>query len=305
MIIYWFLFGVGSVLGGAGLTPFFDAPPTVAPQVALAPAPVVSAVPTAVPASEPDTTAARPPAPSTTANDREALRLPVPPRPQRVTDRSAPGLTLNTPTAFGARLGQIYGGVNFQHRIRYARWQDGVASGGAGLGDPSRWVGLDVTVTVLDTYTDFAEDKALSWKLHRQFGTRWALAVGHENMWHTSGTDGGSSRYAVASHVLLLPYDALSALVVSVGVGNDRFLPESRFQQREDGVNLFGSVAARVHPGMHVIANWTGQDLALGVSVTPFTQIPLVFTPALVDLTGTAGDGVRFSASMGMALTLW
>ena len=59
--------------------------------------------------------------------------------------------SLNTPTAFGARLGQVYGGLHFQHRIRYANWQDGVDSGGAGLGDPQRWVGLDVTLTVLDT----------------------------------------------------------------------------------------------------------------------------------------------------------
>lgn len=287
MLLYWFLFGVGSVLGGADLTPFFsDATDRAAPQAAVYTA-------------APDTTD------DTVAEAREALALSVPRAASPRNLHPVPGITLNTPTAFGARLGQIYGGVHFQHRIRYATWQDGVASGGAGLGDPQRWVGLDVTLTVLDTYTDFAEDRALSWKLHRQFGSRWAVALGHENMWHTEGTDGGSSRYAVVSHVLRQNHWRTTAFIVSAGIGNDRFLPERQFQQRDDGLNTFGSVAARVHPAMHVVANWTGQDLALGLSVTPFERVPLVFSPALVDLTGRAGDGVRFSASLGMAVTLW
>ena len=287
MLLYWFLIGVGSVLGGADLTPFLLTADS--PDSALHAA--ISDTTTAADTSE-------------TAKARAALALRMPqPAPRKA--HPVPGVTLNTPTGFGARIGQIYGGVHFQHRIRYASWQDGVASVGAGLGDPERWVGLDVTLTVLDTYTDFGEDRALSWKLHRQLGSRWAVALGHENMWHTEGTDGGSSRYAVVSHVLRRDRWRTTAFIVSAGVGDDRFLSESQFQQRASGLNAFGSVAARVHPAMHVVANWTGQDLALGLSVTPFQRIPLVFSPALVDLTGRAGDGVRFSASMGMALTLW
>lgn len=254
----------------------------------------------AAPAS--DTTRADDPV---VARARTALALPTPPPSVQSRLHPVPGVTLNTPTGFGARLGQVYGGMHFQHRIRYANWQDGVVSGGAGLGDPTRWVGLDVTLTLLDTYTNFGEDMALSWKLHRRLGTRWSVALGHENMWHTSGTDGGSSRYAVVSHVLRRSTWQTTAFIMSLGVGNDRFLPEHRFQQRADGRNVFGSVAARVHPGMHLIANWTGQDLALGLSVTPFSRVPIVFSPSLVDVTGRAGDGVRFSASLGMALTLW
>lgn len=301
MLLYWFLFGVGSVLGGADLAPFLST--TAGGHLSMPPAASTAAVAWG-PAPADTTSHPHDDDDPETAAAREALALPMPQTAPRVL-HPVPGVTLNTPTAFGARLGQIYGGVHFQHRIRYANWQDGVASGGAGLGDPQRWVGLDVTLTVLDTYTNFAEDRALSWKLHRQFGSRWAVALGHENMWHTDGTDGGSSRYAVVSHVLRQNHWRTTAFIVSLGVGNDRFLPERQFQQRGDGLNAFGSVAARVHPAMHVVANWTGQDLALGLSVTPFERIPLVFSPALVDLTGRAGDGVRFSASLGMALTLW
>jgi len=48
---------------------------------------------------------------------------------------------------------------------------------------------------------------------------------------------------------------------------------------------------------VHAIANWTGQDLSLGLSITPIPKLPIVITPALMDVTGRAGDGTRFSAS--------
>jgi len=74
-----------------------------------------------------------------------------------------------------------------------------------------------------------------------------------------------------------------------VGLGNDRFLPEAQFARSVDGPNAFGSVAVRVLPPVTAIANWTGQGLALGLSITP----------AMVDLTERAGDGARFSMSAG------
>ena len=48
------------------------------------------------------------------------------------------------------------------------------------------------------------------------------------------------------------------------------------------------------------ITEWTGQDLALGLSIAPFKNIPLTITPALRDVAG-AGDGARFVVGTGMA----
>ncbi len=219
-------------------------------------------------------------------------------------DRSHPASTLNTPTGYGQGWGRVYAGVGYQERIRYDDWTDGVASFGFGLGNPMRSVGLDVAINVLDTYTEFAEDRSLSLKLHRRLPYRSAIAVGHENIWHTDGTDGGSSRYAVASKVVFLrdrPTSPLGSVVMSVGLGTDRFLSEDRFIRGEDGVNMFGSVGVRVLPPVNAIANWTGQDLALGFSIAPVPQWPLVISPALMDVTGTAGDGARFSMSAGLS----
>lgn len=237
---------------------------------------------------------------------REHLRLPIAAhRSGLPTDytRGQPVSTINTPTAYGQQLGDVYGGLGYQDRIRYADWRDGVAAVGLGLGDPVRYVGVDVAVSLLDTYTDFAEDRSLSLKLHRRLPYRSAVAVGHENLWHTDGTDGGSSRYVVVSKVLLLrdrPTAALGSMVVNAGLGTDRFLSEARFARRADGVNAFGSVAVRVLPPVNAVANWTGQDLALGLSIAPVRTWPLVVTPAVVDVTGRAGDGARFAVGAGL-----
>jgi hypothetical protein len=237
---------------------------------------------------------------------RDRLRLPVPTvRRGLPTDhtRGHPSSTINTPTAYGQRLGDVYAGVGYQDRIRYDDWHDGVVSVGLGLGAPERYVGLDVAVNLLDTYTEFAKDRSLSVKLHRRLPFRTAIALGHENLWHTDGTDGGSSRYVVVSKVLLLrerPAAALGSMVVNVGLGGDRFLAEQQFARAEDGINAFGSVGVRVLPPVNAVANWTGQDLALGLSVAPVRTWPLVITPAVMDVTGRAGDGARFAMGVGL-----
>ena len=237
---------------------------------------------------------------------RDRLRLPVPTAWRGLpTDdtRGHPSSTINTPTAYGQRLGDVYAGVGYQDRIRYNDWHDGVVSVGVGLGDPARYVGLDVSVNLLDTYTDFAEDRSLSLKLHRRLPFRSAIALGHENVWRTDGTDGGSSRYVVVSKVLLLrdrPTAALGSMVVNVGLGTDRFLPETQFARGADGANAFGSVGVRVLPPVNAVVNWTGQDLALGLSIAPVRTWPLVLTPAVMDVTGRAGDGARFAVGAGL-----
>jgi hypothetical protein len=55
----------------------------------------------------------------------------------------------------------------------------------------------------------------------------------------------------------------------------------------------------RVAEPVNLIAEWTGQDLNLGVSIVPFREIPLVITPALADVTNNAGDGARFVLGIG------
>lgn len=241
---------------------------------------------------------------------RTPFRIPLPegtPLDALSRTRGHPTSTISTPTAFGPGWGQVYAGASYQNRIRYDDWRDGILTLGGGLGNPERYVGLEVTVNLLDTYDDFGQDRSLSLKLHRRLPFQSAIAVGYENIWHTSGTDGGSSRYIVGSKIVRLrerPTAPFGSLVVSAGVGDDRFLPEADFARGASGVNAFGSAALRLLRPVNAVANWTGQDLNLGLSIAPIRSWPVVVTPSLVDVTGRAGDGARFSLSVGVGYTL-
>ena len=235
-----------------------------------------------------------------------------------------PGTATATPTAFGALWGQVYGSVAYQPVSRHAtrrdpnwkagRWSDGTISFGAGVGNPHKWVGLDITLNIIETIetvetwslSEFARERTLSLKLHRALPYESAIALGYENAWRNSPEEreGGNSVYGVATKVFTIRArrnSFFSRATVSVGVGTDRFLPESQYQRSAKGANVFGSVGVRLWPFMNVVADWTGQDLNVGVSVTPIPRIPIVLTPALVDVTGRAGSGMRFS--IGAALT--
>jgi hypothetical protein len=59
--------------------------------------------------------------------------------------------------------------------------------------------------------------------------------------------------------------------------------------------NVFGNVAINLAEPVNIFAEWTGEDLNAGVSLVPFRRIPLVITPALVDLTHKASDRTRFN----------
>jgi hypothetical protein len=234
-----------------------------------------------------------------------------------------PGTATATPTAFGAAWGQVYGAIGLQPVSRYAtvsetdwrkgEWSDGTISLGAGLGNPHRWVGLDVTLNIFDTRSrlfggsdQFGKMRTLSLKLHRALPHESAVAVGYENAWRNSPEEGqgGNSLYGVVSKTFAIRAhrnSLFSRATVSVGLGNDRFLPESQYQRQAQGVNVFGNIGVRLCSFMNIVADWTGQDLNVGVSVTPVPRVPLVLTPALVDVTGRAGDQVRFSIGAAMA----
>jgi hypothetical protein len=233
---------------------------------------------------------------------------------------TVPGTTIATPTAFGARWGQVYVSGSYQPLSRYYTiadsdwkrgvWADGTISLGGGLGNPYRWVGIDLVLNLFDTFgmwstEGFADERSVSLKVHRALPSLASIAIGYENIWQNSPVEdeGGSSFYAVASKTINFSSrigGSFSQVSVTAGLGNDRFLSESNFQRRENGVNVFGSIAVRVMPFLAAITEWTGQDMNVGISIRPHYRLPIVITPAIVDLTGRAGDRPRFSIGATM-----
>lgn len=233
--------------------------------------------------------------------------------------RSSPGITYSSPSAFGPNWGDGFIGLGYQRRERYANIQDGFASAGIGLGNAYQYVGMELDMVSVSTVrSGFLKRDAFSFKIHRMIGQSASVAVGWENAITThNGLDGGNSMYAVASKVFHRtdsPSAPFSNVTLTLGAGNGRFRSE-RDVAYNDGAfanysgdvnyhrgrpNAFSSVAVRVLAPVSVIADWYGQDLALGVSVVPFARIPLVITPAFSDVTRTAGDGPRFTLGAGV-----
>ncbi len=214
--------------------------------------------------------------------------------------RYSPSISYLTPSAYGKSLGQFSVGGSFQSKVRFRSESDAFLGGGFGLGDPRKAVGLDVSVGIADVTT--FERGTIGFKVHRRLPAQVAIAVGVDNAITWGNVDGEISPYGVVSKAFQLrpdPRSPFSQLYVSAGAGTGRYRSEGDIANRRDSVGVFGSVAVRVIERVNFITEWSGQDLTLGISILPFPKIPLVFTPAVTDVTGTAGDGPRFTFAVG------
>ncbi len=256
---------------------------------------------------QPVATPPQPPAPDQVAALRQQYRLPEPPIVEQLRRIFGGGSSISTPTAFGAQGGDAFVGITYQERTRFSDIDDGAVALGFGLGDAQQLVALESTLTSFSTFRqDFLENGGISFKLHRRFPGDFAVAVGAENAISWGETDAGSSVYGVVSKVFRLQQNSqrpLSRVTASIGVGGGRFRSEESINDDDDSPNVFGSVGVQVVEPVSLIAEWTGQDLNLGASITPFPGIPLVITPAAADVTNTAGDGARFIIGVGYGIS--
>ena len=235
----------------------------------------------------------------------------VPLQQLRRTDRrarSAPGISILTPSAYGQSWGSASIGVGLQSRTRFTNSPDGVLGLGIGLGNAQQAVGLDIGLTLVDLrpIENIVQEGTVSLKLHRRLPDDFAVAVGVKNLIRFGGTDSGTGYYGVVTKRFSLQENVekpFSQLFVSAGLGSGQFRSELDINNQQDTVGVFGSVAVRVAEPVSAIAEWSGQDLSVGLSIVPFHNVPLVITPAVTDITGNAGDGSRFILGIGYGIS--
>jgi len=233
--------------------------------------------------------------------------LPLLPSQTLVTPRRykiSPSITIITPSGYGKSWGNMSVGLGLQNRARFTNQPDGILGLSFGLGNSKKAIGVDVGVTVTDL--DSFADGTLSLKVHRLLPNDFAVAVGVQNAIIWGNTDGGRSFYGVVTKKFTLQNEVqkpFSQLYVSAGIGSGQFRFESDVYQANNSVNAFGGVALRLFEPVNLIAEWSGQDLTVGLSIIPFRQIPLVITPAVSDITGNAGDGSKFILGIGYSIT--
>lgn len=224
----------------------------------------------------------------------------------------APSVSVQTPIGFGGYWRTASAGIVFVHRTRFTRNADASFAASIGLGDPETAVGLDASVAITGWSNDLGEQDnagggSLSLQVSRNLPNNFGIAVGAQNIvtWRSGASDNGESVYVVASKLLPLKpnlREPFSLAVLSLGLGNGIYRFEDDFNPTDDWggtpFNVFGSAAVNLSQSMNGIVEWTGQDLTLGLSMVPFKKVPLVFTPSFIDVTGSAGDGMRFNASL-------
>ncbi|AFZ20141.1 hypothetical protein [Allocoleopsis franciscana] len=218
---------------------------------------------------------------------------------------ASPALSIYIPTGFGADNNTGFIGATFQERTRYSNVSDGGAVIGVGLGDAQKAVGVELSYTTASFggSRDFGGG-GFNAKVHRQIGDGLAVAAGWNGFANLGGrNDFENSIYGVVSKVFRTRDDInslFSRVAVTAGVGNGQFRTEDAVAKDDGGIGVFGNVAVRVARPVSLIAEWSGQDLGVGLSLAPFKNIPLVITPAVRDIVG-AGDGPRFVLGTGLA----
>lgn len=218
--------------------------------------------------------------------------------------RGVPSLTIANPYGFGADRG-FYSGLSYQTDTRFGNESDGDATMGfgAGFGDAKKAVGAELSYTLASfgNNRDFGTG-GFNAKLHRQIGEGWGVAAGWNSFLSIGDeNDLNDSLYLVTTKIFKTRENLnslFSRVAGTVGVGNGQFRTQDALENGDDGFNVFGGLAFRVAQPVSFLTEWTGQDLAMGLSVSPFRTVPLTVNLGVRDLVG-AGDGARFIAGIG------
>jgi hypothetical protein len=219
-------------------------------------------------------------------------------------DRSAPALTIANPAGFGVDGGTFFISGTFQEDTRYSEEADGAVGIGVGLGDARRAVGVELSYTV----ASFGGNRnfgtgGFNARIHRRFSDSLSASVGWNGFLITGEEDGDfeDSIYGSMTKIFRLRdrlNQPFSRLAVTGGAGTGQFRHERDIAEDNSTVSPFGSIALRIVEPVSFITEWTGQDLAMGLSIAPFRNTNIVITPAVRDIAG-AGDGARFVLGFG------
>lgn len=221
--------------------------------------------------------------------------------------QGSPGISVAIPSGFGADQNTFYTSFGYQGSTWLGNEDDGSLGVGFGFGNSRKSIGVELSYTAASFggSRDFGSG-GFNIKLHRQLPKDFGVAVGYNGFLNIGGgNDFQDTIYGVVTKVLRTRPNVnspLSRVAVSVGLGNGQFSSEGYYSDEgRENFNVFGGAAVRIARPVSFIAEWTGQDLGLGLSITPFKKSSFVITPALRDVVGGAEDGVRFTLGAGFS----
>ncbi len=221
-------------------------------------------------------------------------------------NRGAPGLTLVNPYGFGADGGSRFAGIGFTSNSRYGDDDPDATMGfGFGLGNAQKAVGVELSYTMASfgaVNRSFGSG-GFNAKVHRRLADGWGVAAGWDGFLNVGDDNDFEDSIYVATTKLFRLKESLDApfsrIALTAGIGNGAFRTEDAIANDDPGFNPFASLAVRVAQPVSFVTEWTGQDLGMGVSLSPLKRIPLTVNLGLRDIAG-AGDGVRFVGGLGL-----
>ncbi|HAJ64732.1 MAG TPA: hypothetical protein DCP31_40425 [Cyanobacteria bacterium UBA8543] len=225
--------------------------------------------------------------------------------PPKVDDEygASPALSIYIPVGFGADRNTFFLTGSYQNTVRRDDGDVGAGGIGVGLGDAQKALGVELSYALETTDDSFGEG-GFNAKVHRLLGRDASIAAGWNGFLNIGRNDFEQSKYGVITKVFRTKDsldEAFSRVAVTVGVGDGQFRSNGAVAVGDNNINVFGNVAVRVVRPVSFIAEWTGQDLGLGLSIAPFRNFPFVITPAVRDLAG-GGEDPRFVVGAGMAV---
>ncbi|NEO84743.1 MAG: hypothetical protein F6J87_10885 [Spirulina sp. SIO3F2] len=216
---------------------------------------------------------------------------------------SSPALSIYIPVGYGADRNTAFVSTNYQSAVRPDASGSTFNGGlGVGLGNANKSVGVELSYALANNNA-FGEG-GFNVKVHRRLKNDWAVAGGWNGLLNIGRNDFEHSKYGVVTKVVRLSPsldDPLSRLSITAGVGDNQFRSNGAAKVGDNNVNVFGNMALRVARPVSLIAEWTGQDVGLGLSIAPFKHVPLTITPAVRDLITTNGRSTRFVLGVGTA----
>ncbi len=230
--------------------------------------------------------------------------------------KTSPGFSVFNPVGFGADNNLVFFALSYQNRTRYTQTSDAEGGFGIGLGDAVNSVGAELSYSINSFGSSAAFGSgAFNIKVHKRLSEDTAVAIGWNQFAKTqfgAGRNGdgpsdypNNSYYAVGTKIFRTREDIndpFSRVAVTGGVGSGVFLPFDETTLDRTGLNVFGSVGVRVARPVSAVLEWTGQDLAAGVSIAPFENFPLVITPAFRDIAGIGPNSSGVAAGARFVL---
>ncbi len=218
-------------------------------------------------------------------NNKKEIRLPW----------VTPGSSIMTPVAYGAQWTDVFVTCGVQAPNAFTSKPNGTAAFGFGIGNAQKYVGLEFDIESDGLWPPFTPG-GINLKMHHLFSDGTAIAFGWDDAIYWGNPDQGVSFYLVASKFIVLKEDdekPFSLITFHLGVGDGAYRTLTDIVEGKNAINPFGSVGLRIVAPVSFIVNWTGWDLATGVSVAPFRRFPLVAGASMIGFTHPQGEQLR------------